>query len=161
MVRRHNTGWSCIKKNTFVHSEHDFEWLRGVFGLWETNSLGLIHLRTLSWILMKRTIQRLLCLETCRYWIQTKQKASWVAGVCLFVCLCFLMFWLYFDWWQRLTVTDTLVMVFFPSLRKEWGIRKKESMKEGKKRTYANINVDVVLLRREDFSVNTTVQFRD
>lgn len=53
------------------------------------------------------------------------------------------------------------MMVFFPPLRKEWGIKKKENMKEGKKRTYANINVDVVLLRREDFSVNTTVQFRD
>lgn len=87
MWRHHNTGWSCIKKNTFVHSEHDFEWLRGVFGLWETNSLGLIHLRTLSWILMKWTIQRLLCLEMCRYWIQTKQKAFWVGGFCLFVCL--------------------------------------------------------------------------
>lgn len=40
------------------------------------------------------------------------------------------------------------------------GGRRRGGMGRGR-RMYANINVDVVFLRREDFSINSTAQFRD
>lgn len=57
-------------------------------------------------------------------------KGKMHLGFIYFVLFYFiLMFWLYFDWQQM--VTDKLVLVFFPSLRKEWGIKNKEHMKGG------------------------------